>query len=368
MIHNKSTHQLVFENELDNTDYFYIDAANYHIIPDLHQYKKVCDENNYTLLIDNSFEGWKSLVEDIYKYLVIPYNWDEHKIMLVSGDADITSHVTLIAEKFNKKPIKSLWSRRFEIMIANQLDANLRYQRKAFQTWTKRSEANFEKTYLCFNRRWRLQRPALVALLGVKNLLNKGYVSLSIADYNLSWEDVIPGLSNIHKSNTELHDIFTNQTDVIYKIPRLEIDRPTLQETTLFNLDELVCPFYEKSLISIVTETNYYTNFYNKIVHEGTRFLSEKTFKPISHQHPFILVCVPKCLHLLREIGYKTFSPYIDESYDDELDDSLRLLKIINEVDRLSKLSQNEVKEFLEHTIPICEHNYKLLLSRSQIK
>jgi len=368
MILNKPSYQLPFEYLLDNQNYYYIDCSNYHILPGLHEYKELCDNNNYILLIDNSVEGWKSLVDDIYEYLVIPYDWEENNIMLISGDADIVSYVDYVAKKLNKKPIRSLWSNRFEVMIANQIDANLRYDRREFKTWEKRSEANFIKTYLCLNRRWRLHRPALVALLGVKGILEKGHVSLSTADQTLNWEDVIPGLSRIHRSNSEICNIFTNQTDIIYKIPKLSLDRPTLEETTLFNLEQLLCPFYEQSLISVVTETNFYTNFYNKIVHEGTRFFSEKTFKPIAHKHPFILVSVPNCLNILKQIGYQTFHPFIDESYDNEHDDSIRLLKIVNEIERISKFTKEEVKEFVKQTMPICEYNYKLLLTKSQIK
>lgn len=368
MIFNKPLYQLPFEHLLDNQNYYYIDCSNYHILPGLHEYKELCDNNNYILLIDNSFEGWKSLVDDIYEYLITPYDWKEDSIMLVSGDADIVSYVASVAKRFNKKPIRSLWARRFEIMIANQIDANLRFNRSEFETWSNRADANFEKTYLCLNRRWRLHRPALVALMGIKGLLDKGYVSLSSADYNLNWEDVIPGLSQIHKSNTEIHDLFTNHADTIYKIPKLSLDRPTLEETTLFNLEQLLCPFYQQSLLSVITETNFYTNFYNKIVHEGTRFFSEKTFKPIAHKHPFILVSVPKCLSLLRQIGYQTFHPFIDESYDEELDDSVRLLKIVKEIERLSKFTKDEIKQFVDQTMPICEHNYKLLLAKSQVK
>ena len=36
-------------------------------------------------------------------------------------------------------------------------------------------------------------------------------------------------------------------------------------------------------------------------------------------------------------MGYKTFSPYIDESYDNELNTELRMVKAIDSIEKMSK-------------------------------
>ena len=120
------------------------------------------------------------------------------------------------------------------------------------------------------------------------------------------------------------------------------------------NLDN----YYLDSYFSIVNETNYF-----KDLGEGI-FLSEKVFKPILKSHPFIIVSRPHSLQKLRELGYKTFSPYIDETYDTIIDDSERLFAIINEVKRLCNLSPTELNEFLTYVKNIVEHNYELLISK----
>ena len=54
-------------------------------------------------------------------------------------------------------------------------------------------------------------------------------------------------------------------------------------------------------------------------------FFSEKMFKPMRYMQPFILLGEPYSLAKLKDLGYKTFSDYWDDSYDEILDDDLRL-------------------------------------------
>jgi hypothetical protein len=119
-----------------------------------------------------------------------------------------------------------------------------------------------------------------------------------------------------------------------------------------------------------VTETSFpfirfhYGIFENAITDVG-RILSEKIFKPIGMKHPFIVVSNPKTLELLRTLGYKTFSPWIDESYDLIEDDAERLLAIAKETKRLCELSPQELTEFLTNCKEICEYNLKVMQSKT---
>jgi hypothetical protein len=66
-------------------------------------------------------------------------------------------------------------------------------------------------------------------------------------------------------------------------------------------------------------------------------------------------------LELLREIGYKTFHPYIDESYDLELDDDKRMRMIVNEIVKIANMSDSEVVEFIHNVKDIAIHNFNIL-------
>ena len=116
---------------------------------------------------------------------------------------------------------------------------------------------------------------------------------------------------------------------------------------------------YLNTYISIVTESIFFqedTNF-------PTGYLSEKVWKPIGHCQPFILASACKSLKYMRDrFGYKTFHPYIDESYDLEEDDFKRLEMVKFEIEKFSKKSKEEKDQFLNDVKDICVYNQNLFL------
>ena len=91
------------------------------------------------------------------------------------------------------------------------------------------------------------------------------------------------------------------------------------------------------------------------------KFLTEKIFKPISSFQPFLFAAFPGALALLRELGFKTFDPYINESYDDETHTSTRLQMIVNEVKRLCAMNQEEIHTWYWQMEEILIHNHEHL-------
>ena len=134
---------------------------------------------------------------------------------------------------------------------------------------------------------------------------------------------------------------------------------------------------FRSAYFGIITETKYFhdrnTTVEGAIVPdtEDTFFLdcitfTEKTYKFISGKIPFILVGMPKSLRVLNDSGYKTFHPYINETYDNIEDDELRLVAIADEIERLCGLSDDEWLEIQRELIPRLEHNYQLLLNQGK--
>lgn len=134
----------------------------------------------------------------------------------------------------------------------------------------------------------------------------------------------------------------------------LNINRPMLDYSTKI--------YYENTYFSVISETT----FYYKEREENSRFITEKTFKSIFMKHPFILVSIPRSLEVLKELGYKTFSPWINESYDLEEDDNTRMLMIVDEIERLSNLSDRDLENFLIATKEICLYNYNNLKNKNK--
>ena len=116
---------------------------------------------------------------------------------------------------------------------------------------------------------------------------------------------------------------------------------------------------YKSTYFSIVTETLFY---------EFGNYLSEKTWKPIAHLHPFIFVGRPGMLKFLHSLGFKTFSEYWDESYDTVESNSLRMEKIFEVTTTLLSKSKDEWDVLNKKLKPILIYNRNLLLSFQEEK
>lgn len=117
-----------------------------------------------------------------------------------------------------------------------------------------------------------------------------------------------------------------------------------------------------------ITESQHYSDSYCNIVLEthfdadgsGGAFLTEKTFKPIKHAQPFIIVGAPGSLATLRDLGYRTFDHCIDNSYDLEMNNTQRWIKVRNAIKQIK--GQNMHEWFLSCYDDI-KHNQQLFVS-----
>jgi hypothetical protein len=109
-----------------------------------------------------------------------------------------------------------------------------------------------------------------------------------------------------------------------------------------------------ESLLYLVTET----------VATGRRHhLTEKALRPIACGQPFILAATAGSLAYLREYGFKTFHGHIDETYDTIQDPKDRLAAIVQEMKRISSLSESARQQLVNGVQAATEHNQKLFFS-----
>jgi len=89
--------------------------------------------------------------------------------------------------------------------------------------------------------------------------------------------------------------------------------------------------------------------------------LSEKFFIPISLKKPFVVFYCANFLKQMKEYGFKSFAPFINEEYDLVEDDIARYKLIIEEIKKISEMSDTEKNKFIENVTPICEHNFNIM-------
>jgi hypothetical protein len=104
-----------------------------------------------------------------------------------------------------------------------------------------------------------------------------------------------------------------------------------------------------------------YNDYFLEIVAEtdilSTDWFTEKTVKNLYIGKPFILYSAVGSLKKLHSYGFKSFSPWIDESYDSIVNLYDRLEAIKREVDRIAGLDINKLQKAI---LPVLEHNRKI--------
>jgi len=111
---------------------------------------------------------------------------------------------------------------------------------------------------------------------------------------------------------------------------------------------------YRDVYFSIVTETMF---------NQDTQFITEKTLMPMLQLCPTIILAPCGHLEQLKKLGFKTFHPYINETYDGVQHNNRRLQVIFREITRLCSMTDTEINNWYHSMMPILIHNQKHLLN-----
>lgn len=120
------------------------------------------------------------------------------------------------------------------------------------------------------------------------------------------------------------------------------------KDLSLSNSDNLNYSFYNNSYVSIVVETE---------IDDRIMFFSEKTFKPIMCYHPFILLGSKHSLKTLKKLGYKSFSKWWDESYDNYDNIYDRIYNAFKEVKKICLLDRSILSDMMKDMESTLEYN-----------
>ena len=93
-------------------------------------------------------------------------------------------------------------------------------------------------------------------------------------------------------------------------------------------------------------------------------FITEKSIKPLGMMMPFIQSAPQYNIKHLREYGVRMFDKWIDQSYDNEPDDILRLRMVLKEFDRLYAIPKEQWVQMLVEMLPDLLHNAFLLMQQ----
>jgi hypothetical protein len=293
-------------------------------------------KKNCIILLDNSYEGTTS---DDYFFTSFINNFTKTYNLTYKNFKILTGN--LIENNFNKNincefiPYCPFWD------IPHFIDKN---KENKLNHSIYIDEAEFDKKILCYNGVVRTHRKYFFYKIYNNPLLNVN-TNISLQKdctyFNYKTQFEISDTENYDINNFFLKHNFNWEIDGLY-IPN------KVNPSNLFNIDTIKSHF-----LYLVTES---------LVNNNTLFISEKTFKPIYSFRPFIILGTPNTLNKLKEMGFKTFDKWWDESYDTESNLTKRVDKILNILEFICNKDNNDLICMLKEMEEILIHNHNLFM------
>jgi hypothetical protein len=106
---------------------------------------------------------------------------------------------------------------------------------------------------------------------------------------------------------------------------------------------------HQRAFLHVITETIF------DYPHNAN---GEKTMKSIASFRPFVIVGVPNSLRDLKNLGFKTFSSWWSEDYDQIEDPTERIYAVYDIIKWICSIEPDQLKAMLVEMQPVLEHNY----------
>jgi hypothetical protein len=163
-------------------------------------------------------------------------------------------------------------------------------------------------------------------------------MSLQRAERDYLYNTLLPQLSNSLYSYRARGKYLPNDVDDVDIVQWQRYLNPDWINHTCFTL-------VVETYINDIRTTGY------SLTKNNNWFLSEKTYKSLAVQHPFIMAGTQGNLSYVRQLGFETFPELWDESYDDIInwqDRIQRIAQLVQDID-IKSFNVAPVKEKLKH-------------------
>lgn len=210
------------------------------------------------------------------------------------------------------------------------------------------------RRFLSLNRHARYHRLLLMMHLVLEGAMDRGVISFVANPGDVKWstEELARDFARMFPDHYP-RDAARAAAAVCEMLP-LTLDLPPGGRSANRVFDQPAdAAFYEDTYFSLVTDTCFFD--------PDTMFITEKVLKSIFRLHPFLYVGNAGALCELRKLGFRTFAPLIDETYDEIGDHPARLAAVVRELRRLCDLSDDDMHALYVELWPILQHNYRVM-------
>jgi len=315
---------------------------------------ELINQGKMKLLLVSDGEALQQMTLEWVMNLIKEWNLNSKQIIFLSYDLRSNETYRLLLDD-------STLFRRYPISVIG-MDTYLFESHSGFGDLPLPTKEIKPYRYMCYNANAKEYRMFMVTELFRRGLDKQGLISLLFRYGSL--DQMVSGFTNdlgfdVTKGYGKLVDDYA-KTEMVKRVP-LVLDRPL---ESVDKNDRLVDANHVKnSYFNIITESY----MYNKTLPESHKTIfemSEKTYKALICQ-PFIHLGSYGVLKYMRSIGYKTFPELFDESYDDIINHTDRLLAVVDSVEKACKIDDKEFHDiYCREIISKVYHNRELASSK----
>lgn len=222
--------------------------------------------------------------------------------------------------------------------------------------------------FLCYAGRWRINRMYIASKL-LKSLPSERiWISISRNKKELNVREFFSAVKKINRIDKIPYNLTTDQeNEIISSCTELHSQLPI----STFPDEEKDEYHNNGKFDRTAPNINHYKNIFVDIVLETFNerqginpyivFITEKTAKPILACRPFIISANAGFYKELHKLGFKTFSDWWDENFDDDVDFLTANDRLLNTVNEINSWSRKKCLRIFEDMKPTLLHNYKIL-------
>jgi len=340
-------------NDLDENNNFYIlwSGCGNHLDKSK---VELINQGKMKLLLVSDGEALQRMTLDWVVDLIKKFNLDSKQVIFMSYELRSDETYKLLLNEFPK-------FRQYPINVI-AMDTYVFEPSSNFGDLPLPTEDIKPYKYICYNANAKEYRMFLVTELFRRKLDKYGLISL-LFRYG-SFEQMSSNFTSdlgfdITKGYGKLVDDYAKK-EMVKRVP-LILDQ-TMEEVD--KNDRPVSIYHIKnSYFNIITESYMYSKSLPQS-HKTIFEMSEKTYKALNCQ-PFIHLGSYGVLKYMRSMGYKTFPELFDESYDDIVNHTDRLLAVVDSIEKVCKMDDNEFHNiYCREVIPKVIHNRELVRSK----
>lgn len=309
----------------------------------LEKVRRMCNDPSYVMVFCHAAEGSTALTEQCSRIMGIDDLITQRKLLLISGGELPESYPAMLYEHF--------------LCCVTDYAHNLQQMHRCHEIFDRTHKPY---RFLFLNGRNRPHR----------KYLRERFQQLGLLDHSLhTYLDGRSGPRGDFSLMQHGQELMTTATDIKtlpaqYEVDRYRGNQPRqdlaryFAKSDIFNHEwgeiYLQADAYIDTYFSVVTETVY---------EDPWSFRTEKIAKVLAQGHPWICAASAGWYRSLRNLGFRTFSGIIDESFDTIDDPQARMERIVTVT---QDLCNQDLVDFLQQCENICKYNQQHLLEFSQ--